>query len=57
MLLEQLPEHARIALVLNPKQNAIELLETICEELRIDITGKRGSAKGLICLLYTSRCV
>lgn len=48
LLLEQLPEHARIALVLNPKQNAIELLETICEELRIDITGKRGSAKGLI---------
>ncbi|MDE2407167.1 MAG: AAA family ATPase [Xanthomonadaceae bacterium] len=48
LLLEQLPEHARIALVLNPKQNAIELLETICEELRIDIAGKRGSAKGLI---------
>ncbi|HSD18299.1 MAG TPA: AAA family ATPase [Thermomonas sp.] len=48
LLLEQLPEHARIALVLNPRQNAIELLETICEELRIDITGKRGSAKALV---------
>ena len=48
LLLEQLPDHARIALVLNPKQNATELLETICEELRIDINGKRGSAKALI---------
>src|SRR6478672_11496827 len=48
LLLEQLPENARIALVLNPRQNAIELLETICEELRIDISGKRGSAKALV---------
>ena len=48
LLLEQLPENARIALVLNPRQNAIELLETICEELRIDIAGKRGSAKALV---------
>ena len=48
LLLEQLPAHARIALVLNPKQNAIELLETICEELRIPIEDKRGSTKGLI---------
>ena len=48
LLLEQLPDNARIALVLNPRQNAIELLETICEELRIDITGKRGSAKALV---------
>jgi general secretion pathway protein A len=48
LLLEQLPENARIALVLNPRQNAIELLETICEELRIDITGKRGSTKALV---------
>ncbi|RZA16374.1 MAG: peptidoglycan-binding protein [Lysobacteraceae bacterium] len=48
LLLEQLPENARIALVLNPRQNAIELLETICEELHLDITGKRGSAKALV---------
>ena len=48
LLLEQLPENARIALVLNPRQNAIELLETICEELRIDISGKRGSTKALV---------
>ena len=48
LLLEQLPENARIALVLNPRQNAVELLETICEELHIDISGKRGSTKALV---------
>ena len=48
LLLEQLPDDARIALVLNPRQNAVELLETICEELHIDIEGKRGSTKALV---------
>ncbi len=48
LLLEQLPENTRIALVLNPRQNAVELLETICEELHIAIDGKRGSTKALI---------
>jgi general secretion pathway protein A len=48
LLLEQLPEDARIALVLNPRQNAVELLETICEELHIEIDGKRGSTKSLV---------
>ena len=48
LLLEQLPENTRIALVLNPRQNAIELLETICEELHIDIDNKRGSTKALV---------
>ena len=48
LLLEQLPADTRIALVLNPRQNAIELLETICEELHIDVEGKRGSAKALV---------
>lgn len=55
LLLERLPEHARVALVLNPRQNPVELLETICEELHVDIDGdggatgtKRGSAKALV---------
>ena len=34
-LLEQIPEQANVALVLNPKVNEIELLETICDELKI----------------------
>ncbi|WP_240099031.1 ExeA family protein [Thermomonas flagellata] len=48
LLLERLPAHARVALVLNPRQNAMELLESICEELKIDIGGRRGSAKALV---------
>ncbi|MGV8942978.1 AAA family ATPase [Thermomonas sp.] len=48
LLLEQLPADTRIALVLNPRQDAVELLETICEELHIDIEGRRGSSKALI---------
>ncbi len=48
LLLEQLPADARIALVLNPRQNAVELLESICEELHIDIQDKRGSTKALV---------
>ncbi len=48
LLLEQVPENTRVALVLNPRVSAIELLETICEELRLDIEGRRGSAKALV---------
>jgi general secretion pathway protein A len=48
LLLERLPEHARVALVLNPRQNPVELLETICEELHVDIEARRGSAKALV---------
>jgi general secretion pathway protein A len=48
LLLEQLPEDTRVALVLNPKLTPIELIETICEELRLDIAQRRGSLKGLV---------
>ena len=51
LLLERLPRDARVALVLNPRQNAVELLETICEELHINIDGKRGSTKALVDIL------
>ncbi len=47
LLLEQLPENTRVALVLNPRLSALELLETICEELHVDIEGRRGSTKAL----------
>ena len=47
LLLEQLPETVRVALVLNPLLSPVELLETIAEELRLDIDGVRGSLKGL----------
>ncbi len=48
LLLEQLPEHTRVALLLNPKLSPVELLETLCEELKLDIAGKRNSLKGLV---------
>ena len=47
LLLEQLPETVRVALVLNPLLSPVELLETIAEELRLEVEGVRGSLKGL----------
>ena len=51
-LLEQLPEGVDVAFVLNPKVSVIELLETICDELRID-REKQGSIKNLVDRLNT----
>ena len=48
LLLEQLPENTRIALILNPLLSPVELLEAIGEELRLDLDGKRGSLKALV---------
>ncbi|GAA5011484.1 AAA family ATPase [Pseudoluteimonas lycopersici] len=48
LLLEQLPENTRVALLLNPRLGPIELLETVCEELHIDISSARGSGKALV---------
>jgi general secretion pathway protein A len=47
-LLEQVPPHAHVALVLNPLMTPQELLATICEELGIDTAGIRGSNKSLV---------
>ena len=38
LLLEQLPENTRVALVLNPKLSPVELVETVCEA-RADASG------------------
>ena len=56
LLLEQLPENCRVALVLNPRLSPVELLETICEELHLDLDdesghSRRGSLKALVDLL------
>lgn len=37
LLLSQLPENTRVALVLNPRLEPVELLETICEELHLPV--------------------
>ncbi|MFC5576604.1 AAA family ATPase [Lysobacter niabensis] len=47
LLLDQIPENTRVALVLNPRLSPVELLETICEELHLDIEHGRGSIKAL----------
>jgi len=51
LLLEQLPENTRVALVLNPKLSPVELVESVCEELKLDISGRRGSLKALTDIL------
>ncbi|HEY5804926.1 MAG TPA: AAA family ATPase [Lysobacter sp.] len=48
LLLEQIPDSTRVALVLNPRLTPVELLETICEELHLDLEGRRGSLKALV---------
>ena len=47
-LLEQVPAGTRIALVLNPLLSPLEMLQSICEELRIDISGVEDSSKALV---------
>jgi general secretion pathway protein A len=47
-LLQQLPENIDIALILNPKLNAIELLATICDELRISYDKNLHTLKNLV---------
>jgi general secretion pathway protein A len=51
LLLEQLPDKTKVALLLNPRVSALELLETICEEFALDVSGLRSSQKGLLDLL------
>ena len=56
LLLEQIPADTRVALILNPRLTPVELLETICEELHLDITfrgneAQRGSVKALVDVL------
>ncbi len=47
-LLEQVPEDTNLALVLNPKLNSIELLQVICDELRISYDVANLSVKTLV---------
>lgn len=47
-LLEQLPEDTDIAIILNPKLTAIDLLKTICEELSIPVPLESPTSKSYI---------
>jgi general secretion pathway protein A len=46
-LLEQLPEHADVALVLNPRLSPEEFLLTICDELHVEVA-ERHSHKAVV---------
>lgn len=48
LLLEQLPDHVRPALILNPRLSPVELVEAIAEELGVDLSTVRGSPKGVV---------
>ncbi len=47
-LVERVPNEVDIALILNPKQTAVELVSSICDELRIDYPGGTESLKDLV---------
>ncbi len=47
-LLEQLPDSAEVAFILNPKYSIIELLEAICDELKIPYQHSKSQIKGYI---------
>src|SRR5262245_14026182 len=51
-LLEHLPEHVDVALILNPTVNRLELLATICDELGIPYPAGTDSLKVLVDALY-----
>ena len=47
-LLQQVPEHLDIAVIVNPKLDAHELLQTICEELGVAPAEENSSSKQLL---------
>ncbi|MCI0548243.1 MAG: AAA family ATPase [Candidatus Rokubacteria bacterium] len=51
-LLERLPPHVDVALILNPRVTAPELLAAVCDELRIPYPAGTTSAKVLVDALY-----
>lgn len=53
LLLMRLPEHVRVACILQPRLSPEELIETICEQFNVDIAGRRDSAKAMMDALST----
>ena len=51
-LLEQLPSHVDIALILNPRVSPVELLALVCDELRIPYPAGTESQKELVDRLH-----
>src|SRR5437762_2118816 len=51
-LLEQLPPAVDVALILNPGLTEVELLATVCDELRVPYPAGTASRKALVDALY-----
>jgi general secretion pathway protein A len=51
-LLEQLPPHVDVALILNPRLTSLELLAAVCDELGVPYPPHTESVKELVDLLY-----
>lgn len=47
-LLQQVPDHLDIAVIVNPKLNSHELLQTICEELGVSCVEENPTSKQLL---------
>jgi len=47
-LMKQLPTQTLVAYIFNPRQNAVELLTTICDEFRIPVARDERTAKILV---------
>jgi general secretion pathway protein A len=45
--LEQVPKRCNVAYIFNPKLTALELLQSVCEEFRIQVTGRGNEAPTL----------
>jgi general secretion pathway protein A len=48
LLLEQIPDDTNIALILNPTVTPLELIQNICQELKISMRGIKGKLNTLI---------
>ena len=48
LLANRLPDHADVAVVLNPQQTPLEFLRSICQELHVRLPEDAGSIKALI---------
>ncbi len=51
-LLEQVPAHVDVALILNPRLTSLELLEAVCDELKVPYPEGADSLKVLVDALY-----
>jgi len=52
-LLQQIPDHIDIAVIVNPKLSSQELLQTICDELGVALAEEQPTSKQLIDALNT----